>query len=487
MGALTAYLGVHLSQARQDRIESRDAAQLQVGVQLMSHDLERSLQQLQGLEQEPALHRAFAAPPALARTQVQEMLQALLYRNAPYAKARWIGPDGMERVRVDRVGTQVEPVAQGQLQDKSDRPYFTQAIRLSPGQFYLSAMDLNVEHGQIEVPYRPTIRAAIRLPTVKGVDQGLLVVNLAVQHLLDDYADISSATQGGKRMLLDSQGRWLLAPDPQDAWGHLFGRDNSLAKRQPWAWQQMTDQPSGRLQDASGLWIWNSVDPAKLWPGQIQAAEHWKLVSHLDRDLIQLLWWQGWPLLFLNAGVMLLLLAFGVRRYAKLLSAHDATAAELEAAYQLQQSAAELQKSHDLLSMAEEGAGAGFWDWDMALGPDRMNWSKQTFRLFGLDPATASASLEAWRRAVHPDDLPLAETRIEEAFRERRHYAVSYRVILPDGAIRWIDAFGKVSYDDVGAPPLLLSMAADNEISKIDGIMPMSSRNRDSKLTSNSP
>ncbi len=452
VGCLTAYLGIQLSQARQDRVESRDAVQLQASARLMSSELERSLQQLQGLDREPALLRALAASPAQSRLLVQALLESLLYRNAPYAQARWLGPDGIERVRVNRDGSAVVPVAQDELQDKSDRSYFTSAIGLAPGQFYLSALDLNVEHGEIEVPHRPTIRAAIRLPALRGADQGLLVINLAVQHLLDDFGLTSLSTLAGHCLLLDSRGNWLLAPDPHDAWGHLFGRQDTLATRQPQVWRQIAAAPSGRLQDASGLWIWNSVEPGRLWPGQVQAAESWKLVSHLDHDQLSQLWWTGWPLLLFNALAVLLLLAFGVRRYSQLLNAHGLAAAELAAARQLQQSQAELQRSHDLLQLAERGAGIGFWDWDMDLGPDRLNWSQQIFKLFGLDPAQAVASFKTWRQALHPDDLAAAEASIAAALSQRKPFVTSYRVVLPDGAIRWIDAFGQANYDETGAP-----------------------------------
>jgi hypothetical protein len=243
VGGLTAYLGLQLSQARQDRVESRDAVQLQASARLMSSELERSLQQLQGLEREPALLRAFAESPAQAHLLVHALLESLLYRNAPYVQARWLGPDGIERVRVNRDASAL-PVAHD-VQDRSDRPYFSAAIGLTPGQFYLSALDLNVEHGETGVAHRPMIRAAIRLPTLRGADQGLLVINLAFQHLLDDFDLASLSTLAGRCMLLDSRGNWLLAPDLQDAWGHLFERQDTLARRRPQLWRQIAAADRG--------------------------------------------------------------------------------------------------------------------------------------------------------------------------------------------------------------------------------------------------
>lgn len=461
VGALTAYVGVNLSQSRQASFESGEATQLHTSALLFTQDLERPLEQLQGLAQEPVLQRGFAATPTTETVLMQDSLLSLLYRNPRYLKARWIGPDGVERARADRVDGRPQLVESSQLQDKSHRPYFTDTHRLPPGQLYLSVLDLNVEHGQVELPYRPVIRVAVRLRPVQGRDQGLLVLNILAQHLIEEFVASTPLDQGEQRMLLNSRGQWLVAPEPQDAWSHLLGRDSTLAKQQPRAWASIAVAPSGRLLDDTGLWVWDSIDPTELLPGQLHAADSWKLVSHLDRNQLRQLWWQGWPLLLLSGGGLLLLLAFGVRRYSQLLSAHDAAAAELAAARQLEQSQAELQKSHDLLSLTEQGAGVGFWDWDLNLGPDQLNWSDQMFRLFGLDRASVAANFDTWRRAVHPDDLPAAEAAIAEALREHRSFVVTYRVIWPDGTTHWIDAFGHDSYDEAGTPTHFSGLCLD--------------------------
>jgi PAS domain S-box-containing protein len=462
VGGLTAYVGVNLSQSRQATFEAGEATQLNSSAQLFIQDLERPLEKLQGLVQEPVLQRALVAPPATALALMQDSLLSLLHRNPRYLQVRWLGADGIERVRAKRVGASVALAGPSQLQDKSDRPYFIEAIRLPPGQLYLSPLDLNVDYGQVELPYKPVIRAVIRLPRVQGRDQGLLVLNILAQHLIEEYVANNRSVRGEQLMLLNAQGGWLVAPEPRDAWSHLLGRDNStLAQRQPQAWAQMAAAPSGRMVDASGLWVWDSIDPATLLPGRLQAADSWKLVSHLEHHQLRQLWWQGWPLLLFSASASLLLLAFGVRRYSQLLSAHDAAAAELAAARQLQQSQAELQKSHDLLSLAEQSAGISFWNWDMNLGPDQLNWSEQMFRLFGLDPARASASFDTWRQVVHPDDLPAAEASITDAMREHQPFAATYRIVLSDGAVRWVDAFGRASYDEAGAPKHFSGLCLD--------------------------
>ena len=122
VGALTAYLVVQQGQHRQAAFEAGESAHLKDSAQLFLHDLNRSLKHLQGLAQEPPVRRALAAPLAVARPQMEEALQTLLYRNPDYAQARWIGADGMELARVDRAGDRVALTPSGQLQDKATVP-----------------------------------------------------------------------------------------------------------------------------------------------------------------------------------------------------------------------------------------------------------------------------------------------------------------------------------------------------------------------------
>lgn len=79
-----------------------------------------------------------------------------------YFKLRFIGmkDEGREIVRVDKVGTSINVIKEKDLQSKEHRPYFKETLALVKGQFYLSSISLNREHGKISMPHAPTIRAA---------------------------------------------------------------------------------------------------------------------------------------------------------------------------------------------------------------------------------------------------------------------------------------------------------------------------------------
>jgi PAS domain S-box-containing protein len=111
------------------------------------------------------------------------------------------------------------------------------------------------------------------------------------------------------------------------------------------------------------------------------------------------------------------------------------------------------------LDLAQSVANAGIWDWDIATG--HIEWSNQIFSLFGLDPLKATASFEAWRSILHPEDLEIASQRIEEALEQRTPLNSDYRIILPDRQIRWINAGGESEYDIHGRPVRMIGICID--------------------------
>ena len=111
------------------------------------------------------------------------------------------------------------------------------------------------------------------------------------------------------------------------------------------------------------------------------------------------------------------------------------------------------------LELALAAAKAGTWDWNVATG--FIEWSPQMFELFGLDPRSNNASFASWRTALHPDDREQAESRIELALKQRSTLDSDYRIIWPDGRIRWINALGEGVYDEAGRPVQMIGICQD--------------------------
>lgn len=125
-----------------------------------------------------------------------EEFNQLLYRIAqskPYfAQIRFIDVDGKEVARVNQGHNQISVVPQNELQDKSGRYYFTEAIMLDENELYVSDFDLNIEKGEVVIPYEPVVRFAI--PIVRNnLKEGILIINYDGYSLLET---LDSSSQG---------------------------------------------------------------------------------------------------------------------------------------------------------------------------------------------------------------------------------------------------------------------------------------------------
>jgi PAS domain-containing protein len=68
----------------------------------------------------------------------------------------------------------------------------------------------------------------------------------------------------------------------------------------------------------------------------------------------------------------------------------------------------------ELLEMAEQVANFGSWEWDVT-GP-RAVWSREMFRIFGLEPESEGLTLNEFRSFIHPDDLEEVTQIMQAAF-----------------------------------------------------------------------
>lgn len=115
--------------------------------------------------------------------------------------------------------------------------------------------------------------------------------------------------------------------------------------------------------------------------------------------------------------------------------------------------------AEELLALAERAAKAGTWSWNIQSG--EIYWSQGMYELFQLDPGQNEAGFDPWLDRLHPDDRERAQARIAEAIRDRSYLYNPYRIVLPDGEVRWIDAYGDLILDANGDPLRLSGYCID--------------------------
>lgn len=106
---------------------------------------------------------------------------------------------------------------------------------------------------------------------------------------------------------------------------------------------------------------------------------------------------------------------------------------------------AELNEMVKQLGMSADAADVGIWTKN--IGDKRIWASDKWFEIFGLEPSR-TLTFERFFRRVHPDDAGMVEDAIVAARNGGIDYSVVYRVILPDGELRWISSLGKFEFED---------------------------------------
>lgn len=171
-----------------------------------------------------------------------------------YSQIRVIALDGRELIRVNYENDAPRIVDTSQLQNKGSRPYVKKTLSLHDGQFYISEIDLNVEHGQVEIPFNPVVRAGVPLFHQDGQKAGILILNYNAQRLLSRLKQASSSSIG-KPFLLNADGYWLLGAEKEHNFGFMFPekQEATLAKTHPNDWEQIRSHENGSVLGADTL------------------------------------------------------------------------------------------------------------------------------------------------------------------------------------------------------------------------------------------
>lgn len=116
------------------------------------------------------------------------LLLTIMESNKDYMQIRYINEKGFEVLRFDREKHSKEPYKSKTLQNKSNRYYFKNVSKMKNKDVWFSDIDLNVEHGHIEVPNKPVIRVATPM-IINNEFKGILIVNIFMKELLNSISN----------------------------------------------------------------------------------------------------------------------------------------------------------------------------------------------------------------------------------------------------------------------------------------------------------
>ena len=126
---------------------------------------------------------------------------------------------------------------------------------------------------------------------------------------------------------------------------------------------------------------------------------------------------------------------------------------------ELKRAEEKLHESEQRLRLALDTSQMGTWEWK--IGTNEVSWSTGLERIHGLEPGTFSGTFKAFEQDIAPDDWDTVHHSIANSLESGEDHHIEYRIVRPDGGLRWVEGRGKVFRDDHGAPSRMIGVCAD--------------------------
>jgi len=104
-------------------------------------------------------------------------------------------------------------------------------------------------------------------------------------------------------------------------------------------------------------------------------------------------------------------------------------------------------------------ARIGSWEWQIHAGT--LEWSEETYRIFGQNPEVFQATYDAFLHCVHPDDRDHVKSAMDPAIRDDRVYSIEHRIVTPEGELRMVRERAELSRDASGTPQRMVGTVQD--------------------------
>jgi PAS domain S-box-containing protein len=119
-----------------------------------------------------------------------------------------------------------------------------------------------------------------------------------------------------------------------------------------------------------------------------------------------------------------------------------------------------LQAANDRLQFALHSSGYGIWQ--VQVSGDRVEWDERMAEIYGVELDRFGGTYSDWLRLIHPEDRDGVTARRDQFLAGKvNHFDIDYRIVRPDGAVRYVEAHGFLVRDPAGAADRLVGLNRD--------------------------
>lgn len=111
------------------------------------------------------------------------------------------------------------------------------------------------------------------------------------------------------------------------------------------------------------------------------------------------------------------------------------------------------------LTLALEASSVGVWEW--VIPSDELIWDEQMYALYGIAASDFEGAYDAWTNGLHPEDIEASQNLIQEVLAGTAKFDTEFRVVWPNGAVRFIRALATLERKDDGQAYKLIGVNWD--------------------------
>src|SRR5271165_4123329 len=116
-------------------------------------------------------------------------------------------------------------------------------------------------------------------------------------------------------------------------------------------------------------------------------------------------------------------------------------------------------ESERRLRLALRAGHTGVWDWDLAT--NRLTWSEESYAIHDMRPGSFEGTIESFKQLVHEADRERVFENLNAAIDQGEIYTCEFRIVRPDGSVRWVTNLGVVQFDAAGQPASMTGTITD--------------------------
>jgi len=103
---------------------------------------------------------------------------------------------------------------------------------------------------------------------------------------------------------------------------------------------------------------------------------------------------------------------------------------------------------NERVNLATDAAGIGIWQYDIL--NDKLTWDSWMHKIYATQAQDFTGNIAYWQKAVHPEDIDLANQAITDAIEEKTNFDHEFRITTPEGIVKYIKAMARIKLDNKG-------------------------------------